>query len=106
MDHCDRYYTFSEVLYGLSERRAGKSMPIGSDELEELRVRLSLKMPSVRDDTITEIARNRQKLKAQHENNIFLAMEETQRSKRPSYQEATSDLTVADGDRDFDTEST
>ena len=37
----DIYYTFHEVLYALCERRAGRSMPKGSEELETLRVRAS-----------------------------------------------------------------
>ena len=35
----DIYYSYHEVLYALCERRAGRSMPTGSDELDALRVR-------------------------------------------------------------------
>ena len=43
----DIYYTFYEVLYSLSERRAGRKMPTGGkwEELEKLRIKLALRMP-------------------------------------------------------------
>ena len=38
-ERADIYYTFHEVLYALCERRAGRSMPRNSEELDTLRVR-------------------------------------------------------------------
>jgi hypothetical protein len=41
----DIYYSFAEVLYSLCERRAGKSMPVGNEELDTLRVRATMSIP-------------------------------------------------------------
>ena len=60
----DDYYSYHEVLYALCERRAGRSMPRGSDELDTLRIKLSLMMPTVRLETIDEINRDRKRRKA------------------------------------------
>ena len=51
----DIYYTFHEVLYALCERRAGRSMPRNSEELDTLRTKLSLMMPTLRLETIDEV---------------------------------------------------
>merc|ERR1711939_1056726 len=75
----DIYYSFHEVLYALAHRRAGRSMPTGksSEELDALRLKLSLKMPTVRLEAIDEIIMDHSMQSAQKRSNIYLAMERT-----------------------------
>ena len=53
-------------------------MPLGksSQELDALRLKLSLKMPTVRLETIDEIIADRSVQSAQRRNAIYLAMED------------------------------
>ena len=58
-------------------------MPTGksSEELDALRLKLSLKMPTVRLEAIDEIIMDRSMQSAQKRSNIYLAMERTVREK-------------------------